>query len=71
MLANLADRQGWPESVENGLVLLAWMLKAGCLEIRVALRRHRKTGAPSPTIRASMVMCTRNGPSSRMPRVIG
>ncbi len=48
LLANLADRQGWPESVENGLVLLAWMLKAGCLEIRVALRRHRKTGAALP-----------------------
>ncbi|NCA72409.1 MAG: helicase, partial [Sphingobacteriia bacterium] len=48
LLESLADRQGWPESVENGLALLAWMLKAGFLEIRVALRRHRKTGAAIP-----------------------
>ena len=33
------------EAVENGLVWLAWMLKSGALELRVALRRHRTTGA--------------------------
>jgi len=48
LLAALADPHTWPEPVENGLSLLAWMLKAGCLEIRVALRRHRKTGVAIP-----------------------
>jgi superfamily II DNA or RNA helicase len=48
LLSALADPLAWPEPVDNGLGLLAWMLKAGCLEIRVALRRHRKTGAAIP-----------------------
>lgn len=48
LLAALADSQDQPEPVANGLGLLAGMLKAGCLELRVALRRHRKTGAAIP-----------------------
>ena len=48
LLPELADPSGRSAPVENGLVLLAWMLKAGCLEIRVALRRHRQTGSAIP-----------------------
>lgn len=48
LLAALADPHTWSEPVENGLSLLAWMLKAGCIEIRVALHRHRKTGVAIP-----------------------
>jgi len=48
LLAALAEPQDGTEPVANGLGLLAGMLKAGCLEIRVALRRHRKTGMAIP-----------------------
>ncbi len=48
LLSELAAPDGRSAPVEDGLVLLAWMLKAGCLELRVALRRHRQTGAAIP-----------------------
>ncbi|NLW91013.1 MAG: helicase [Syntrophomonadaceae bacterium] len=35
----------WPEGVNNGVTLLAWMVAQGYLEVKVALRRHALTGA--------------------------
>jgi len=42
----LEDEQSWPEDVRNGVLLLAWMVSAGCLEVRVGFRVHGKTGDP-------------------------
>ncbi len=38
----------WPEGVQNGVRLLAWMVARGYLEVRVAFRVHRETGEPLP-----------------------
>lgn len=38
----------WPENVTRGVELLAWMVKEGFLEVRVAFRLHGKTAAPLP-----------------------
>lgn len=38
----------WPEGVQNGVKLLAWMVARGYLEVRVAFRVHRETGEPLP-----------------------
>lgn len=38
----------WPENVTRGVELLAWMVKEGYLEVRVAFRLHGKTAAPLP-----------------------
>ncbi len=38
----------WPESVVNGVTLLAWMVEHGHLELRVALRINIRTGEPLP-----------------------
>ena len=38
----------WPEDVRRGVTLLAWMVANGYLEVRVALRRHARTGEPIP-----------------------
>jgi len=44
----LDQAESWPEGVRNGVVLLAWMVAHGFLEVRVALRVHRETGEPLP-----------------------
>ena len=44
----LADPQSWPESVTNGVELLAWMVTHGFLEVRVAFRVHGDLGEPLP-----------------------
>ncbi|WP_027363589.1 helicase-related protein [Desulfotruncus alcoholivorax] len=38
----------WPEGVKNGMVLLAWMVAHGYLEVRVAFRVHGETKEPLP-----------------------
>ncbi len=38
----------WPEGVQNGVTLLAWMVARGYLEVRVAFRVHKETGEPLP-----------------------
>ncbi|MCL6638541.1 MAG: helicase [Firmicutes bacterium] len=38
----------WPEAVQNGVTLLAWMVARGYLEVRVAFRVHGETGEPLP-----------------------
>lgn len=48
LLATLAETQTTEAPVANGLALLAALLKLGRLELRVALRRHRHTGAAIP-----------------------
>ncbi|MBC7347341.1 MAG: helicase, partial [Clostridia bacterium] len=40
--------EAWPESVRNGITLLAWMVAHGYLEVRVAFRLHGETGEPLP-----------------------
>ncbi len=40
----LSDREYWPEDVQNGVVLLAWMVARKHLELRVAFRVHGGTG---------------------------
>jgi len=42
----LDDPEQWPEGVQQGVELLAWMLAHGHLEIRVAFRIHAESGAP-------------------------
>lgn len=44
----LASFASWPAGVQNGVTLLAWMVKHGHLEVRVAFRRHLETGMPLP-----------------------
>ena len=36
----------WPNQVQNGVTLLAWMIARGFLEVRVAFRLHKVTGEP-------------------------
>jgi ERCC4-related helicase len=36
----------WPEEEQKGVVLLAWMVARGYLEVKVAFRVHGSTGAP-------------------------
>ena len=48
LLAAVSDPQGRSEPVDNGLSLLAWMLREGCMQIRVALRRHCRSGRAIP-----------------------
>ena len=38
----------WPENVTRGVELLAWMVKEGFLEVRVAFRLHGSTREPLP-----------------------
>jgi len=38
--------ESWPENVQNGVTLLAWMVTHGHLEVRVAFRVHGETGEP-------------------------
>lgn len=38
----------WPESVRDGVALLAWLVARGHMEIRVALRVHAGNGEPLP-----------------------
>ena len=42
--ANLGEPDVWPEDEQRGVVLLAWMMANGLLEIRVAFRTHAQTG---------------------------
>lgn len=43
------ERAGsWPQSVRDGVTLLAWMVAHGRLEVRVAFRVHGETGEPLP-----------------------
>lgn len=44
----LEHRESWPEGVQSGVTLLAWMVAHGYLEVRVAFRVHRETGEPLP-----------------------
>ncbi|MCL6517714.1 helicase-related protein [Alicyclobacillus sp.] len=44
----LSDVQAWPEDVQNGVALLAWMVAHDYLEVRVAFRLHQQTGEPIP-----------------------
>ena len=44
----LEDRGAWPEDVQHGVSLLAWMVSSGCLEVRVVFRVHGQTGRPLP-----------------------
>lgn len=38
----------WPEDVQRGVTLLAWMVAHGYLDVRVAFRVHAETGEPIP-----------------------
>jgi len=42
----LKQPEAWPDTVQNGVALLAWMVAHGNLEVRVAFRVHVKTGEP-------------------------
>ncbi|WP_258358689.1 helicase-related protein [Moorella sulfitireducens] len=42
----LEGEASWPEGVRNGVMLLAWMVAHGYLEVRVAFRVHKETGEP-------------------------
>ena len=44
----LAGFQSWPQEVQNGVQLLAWLIAKGNLEIRVAFRTHARSGEPLP-----------------------
>jgi len=44
----LKQFESWPESVQNGVSLLSWMVAHGYLEVRVAFRLHKETGEPLP-----------------------
>lgn len=44
----LGTPASWPDDVERGVTLLAWMVAHGFLEIRVAFRVHGETGKPLP-----------------------
>lgn len=46
LIMQLGQPVDWPKALGNGLGLLSWMVERGFLEIRVALRCHRETGAP-------------------------
>jgi superfamily II DNA or RNA helicase len=42
----LSGPEAWPQSVRDGVGLLAWMIANGYLEVRVAFRVHGATGEP-------------------------
>lgn len=42
----LEQPENWPEQVQNGVKLLAWMVANEYLEVRVAFRLHQQTGQP-------------------------
>ncbi|TEB09085.1 helicase-related protein [Pelotomaculum propionicicum] len=46
--SELERPESWPENVQNGVTLLAWMVARGYLEVRVAFRVHGETGDPLP-----------------------
>jgi hypothetical protein len=46
--AALGETANWSDPEARGVELLAWMVKAGLLEVRVALRVHAQTGKPIP-----------------------
>lgn len=46
--AALGEPAKWTEPEARGVELLAWMVKAGLLEVRVALRVHAETGKAIP-----------------------
>lgn len=46
--AALSEPAKWTEPEARGVELLAWMVKAGLLEVRVALRVHAETGKAIP-----------------------
>lgn len=46
--AALGEPANWSEPEARGVELLAWMVKAGLLEVRVALRVHAQTGKAIP-----------------------
>lgn len=46
--AALGDPANWTEPEARGVELLAWMVKAGLLEVRVALRVHAQSGKAIP-----------------------
>ena len=41
LLQELDAPKSWPDDVEDGVALLAWMVKHGHLEVRVGLRTHK------------------------------
>ena len=45
----LAQPEQWPEDVQRGVELLAWMVARSFLDIRVAFRVHARTGEPLTT----------------------
>lgn len=44
----LEQHADWPTDVRNGVILLAWMITHGYLEVRVSFRLHGATGDPLP-----------------------
>ncbi len=48
LTAALGEPANWTEPEARGVELLAWMVKAGLLEVRVALRVHAQTGRAIP-----------------------
>jgi superfamily II DNA or RNA helicase len=46
LITVLAETEAWPVEVSRGVQLLAWMVAQDYLEIRVALRVHRRSGKP-------------------------
>ncbi|OXS16971.1 helicase [Zobellella denitrificans] len=46
LVGELAQPSQWPEQVQRGVELLAWMVAHGHLEIRVSVRKHIITGEP-------------------------
>lgn len=45
---SLGNREGWPEDVQRGVDLLAWMVANEYLDIKVAFRIHAETREPIP-----------------------
>lgn len=46
--ARLQQSRDWPSDVRSGVELLAWMVAAGYLEVKVAFRLHCQTQQPLP-----------------------
>lgn len=44
----LGSDNEWPKDVRDGVILLAWMVSHGYLEVRVAFRIHKETEEPIP-----------------------
>jgi superfamily II DNA or RNA helicase len=44
----LEQHAAWPEDLQRGVTLLAWMITHGHLEVRVSFRVHGVTGEPLP-----------------------